>query len=117
MRRLSILAIGGFMLLSSCQAILDAAIDCATEAALLNLEAQEDISNSRRYIFTLDYSGNKVIEEITYVFGDGNSQTTTSTQVSHTYTMAREYSVVARIDLKQGNGTCSLEETLEIEVN
>jgi len=88
-------------------------IDCAEEAALVQIEDDNDLGGMT-VEFTVQYTGDLEVRSASWDFGDGTKDTGVS--VSHLYTDAGTYRVQALVNLTYGAAECTAEPETTITI-
>lgn len=111
------LFIAGLTFTGGCKKVAESAVDCFGESLLVSVKADADASNSKLINFEARYIGDLSVSSVVWDFGDGTSQTATSTTSSHTYLKAGNYTVKAKVALLHNGSTCTPEPTKSIVVD
>ncbi len=102
---------------SSCLRDLRDSIDCAAEFISVSLHHVTDMEDPKEVSFDLTYSGSyRVDDQITWDFGDGQSQTRTGLTATHTYASSGNYTVTATVTLRNDDASCTSELTELVRV-
>ncbi|MXV53003.1 PKD domain-containing protein [Pedobacter sp. HMF7647] len=73
--------------------------------------------NPKTIYFIIDYNGSLTVNSVEWNYGDGTKETINGTTASHTYQQAGTYTSQAKVNLKNGKSTCSVEPKKSITVN
>ncbi len=111
------LCVAGSTFISGCKKVTESAVDCFAESLLVSVRANTDATNSKLVNFEAHYIGDLSVSSVVWDFGDGTSQTATSTTSSHTYLKAGNYTVKAKVALLHNGSTCTPEPTQSIVVD
>ncbi|MDA6068129.1 PKD domain-containing protein [Flavobacterium sp. AC] len=96
---------------------LDKGIDCFGESFFMKFKNKTDPENAKKVDFVVEYTGNYEFKSVKWTFGDGTTETTTNTTISHIYTAAGTYTVRADITIQDGKAACTASPTRSIIIN
>jgi len=102
---------------SSCRRDTEDVIDCVTEAFFVGLTHSVDPGDSKKINFQINYSGAYAVTSVDWDYGDGNSESINGTTAVHTYQQAGSFTVRAKVNIKNGSATCTIEPEKTITVN
>lgn len=113
------LLLGLILVYSSCKDAVENAIDCSVETLYLNVHADVDTINPLLVHFTFvnnDTIDNRFTldQNITWDFDDGNKETVSALEISHTYSDAGTYNVKAYYTLSNGSSSCSSNKEISV---
>src|SRR6187402_1235375 len=84
-----------------------APIDCFGESLFIKLKHTTDATNPKKINYEIEYTGSFTFSSVRWTFGDGTTETVSSTTVSHTYTEAGTFTVKADVTIKKDDETCT----------
>jgi len=94
-----------------------APIDCLGESLFIKLKHTTDAANPKKINYEIEYTGDFTFSSVKWTFGDGTTETVSSTTVSHTYTEAGTFMVKADVTIKKDNESCTSSPVKNVTVN
>lgn len=96
-----------FFISNSCNEQLEIITDCLGQSAKAEIKYSLDTVNAKKINFSLKYKyeGTGNLISITWIFGDGTTETTTDIKVTHTYETVGNYEVKADMKFRINSST------------
>lgn len=101
---------------SGCKKTTEKIVDCFGESLLTSVHVHVITTNAKEINTEVRYAGSKTISSVKWEFGDGAVQTTTGLTSNHTYAVAGNYTVKAKVTFTKGKSSCEVDPTKSVTI-